>query len=652
MSKTLKKQDIGKQPEARATALWNRMSNNLKDQDIGKPSPGICTGAEELGLAGEAVRRAEIDYRVIFEAMGHATALIEDDLTITLANREFDKLSGYSREQIEGKKTLAEFLAPHDAREIRDYFSQRGENYNAPPKNYTILFTNQQGEPMEAVVTLTMVPQLRKSILTLAEVRKLREAEESLKSSEARFRSLFELSPVGIALSHGDSLIYVNPELLRMFGLDETTKLQGKTFMNFVAPISRQMITERPERRMQGQDMSGSPAEAIGLRKDGTTFPVQIEAFRIDLHDGPASVAFISDITEHKQAEAELRLRAQLLDAANDSIVVHDFSGSFFFVNEAACKLYGYTKAKMMQKNVFDLNTPEYKQLWESRTKILKEKGQLVFEVVNARKGGLYTTLEVNARLLEETVGEALVLCVSRDITERKKYEKEMARLDRLNLMGEIAAGIAHEIRNPMTVVRGYLQIMQLKEDLASHNKRFDTMIEELDRANAIITEFLSLARNAPSNLKKQSINSILTSLLPLIQADAAEHGITISLSLSDTPEINLDEQQIRQLILNLVRNGIEAMSRHGELTIKTCMKKNRVVLSIKDRGNGIPPDVLEKLGTPFFTTKEQGTGLGLPVCYRIAESHNARIEIKTGKRGTTFMVSFQVPSLQDEDIS
>jgi PAS domain S-box-containing protein/putative nucleotidyltransferase with HDIG domain len=316
MSKTLKKQDIGKQPEARATALWNRMSNNLKDQDIGKPSPGICTGAEELGLAGEAVRRAEIDYRVIFEAMGHATALIEDDLTITLANREFDKLSGYSREQIEGKKTLAEFLAPHDAREIRDYFSQRGENYNAPPKNYTILFTNQQGELAEAVVTLTMVPQLRKSILSLAEVRKLREAGESLKSSEARFRSLFENSPVGITLSHGDSLIYANPELLRMFGLDETTELQGKTFMNFVAPISRQMITERLERRMQGQDMYGPfEEEVICLRKDGTTFPVQIEAFRIDLHDGPASVTFISDITERKQAEDALKRESDINEA-------------------------------------------------------------------------------------------------------------------------------------------------------------------------------------------------------------------------------------------------------------------------------------------------------------------------------------------------
>jgi PAS domain S-box-containing protein/putative nucleotidyltransferase with HDIG domain len=292
------------------------MSNNSKDQDIGKPSPGIHMGAEELGLAEEAVRKAEIEYQVIFEAMGNATALIEDDLTITLANREFDKLSGYSREQIEGKKTLAEFLAPHDAREIRDYFSQRGENYNAPPKNYTILFTNQQGELAEAVVTLTMVPQLRKSILSLAEVRKLREAGESLKSSEARFRSLFENSPVGITLSHGDSLIYANPELLRMFGLDETTELQGKTFMNFVAPISRQMITERLERRMQGQDMYGPfEEEVICLRKDGTTFPVQIEAFRIDLHDGPASVTFISDITERKQAEDALKRESDINEA-------------------------------------------------------------------------------------------------------------------------------------------------------------------------------------------------------------------------------------------------------------------------------------------------------------------------------------------------
>jgi signal transduction histidine kinase len=237
---------------------------------------------------------------------------------------------------------------------------------------------------------------------------------------------------------------------------------------------------------------------------------------------------------------------------------------------------------------------------------------------------------------------------IGRDITRRKQFEQEMARLDRLNLMGEIAAGIAHEIRNPLTVVRGYLQIMQLKEEFASNKKRFDTMIEELDRANTIITEFLTLARNAPTELKKQSINRIVTNLLPLIQADAAKNHVAVSMDLGDVPDLNLDEKEIRQLVLNLVRNGIEAMSKHGELAIKTRRKRDRVVLTIKDRGMGIPPEVLKKLGTPFLTTKEKGTGLGLPISYRIAESHNAKIEIKTGKKGTTFMVSFQVPSLQD----
>jgi signal transduction histidine kinase len=147
--------------------------------------------------------------------------------------------------------------------------------------------------------------------------------------------------------------------------------------------------------------------------------------------------------------------------------------------------------------------------------------------------------------------------------------------------------------------------------------------------------------------LKHENINDIVSSLVPLIEAGAAENGVTLALDLLYTPELHLDEKQIKQMILNLVRNGIEAMPGYGELTIRTRSKRDRVVLSIKDRGNGIPPEVLETIGKPFVTTKEKGTGLGLPVCYRIAESHNARIEIKTGKRGTTFMVSFPISSNQ-----
>jgi signal transduction histidine kinase len=225
---------------------------------------------------------------------------------------------------------------------------------------------------------------------------------------------------------------------------------------------------------------------------------------------------------------------------------------------------------------------------------------------------------------------------------ELQQAELEMTRLDRLNLVGEMAAGIAHEIRNPMTVVRGYLQLLQLREEYAADRGCFGVMIEEIDRANSIITEFLALAKKAPVEMKKQSLNETLAALLPLLQAEATGAGMSLNLELGDIPALDLDEKLIRQVVLNLVRNGIEAMPDKGVLTIKTYASGNEVMLAVKDQGDGIGPEALEKIGTPFFSTKEKGTGIGLAVCYKIAERHNARIKIDTGEGGTTFAVCFQ----------
>lgn len=228
------------------------------------------------------------------------------------------------------------------------------------------------------------------------------------------------------------------------------------------------------------------------------------------------------------------------------------------------------------------------------------------------------------------------------DITERKLVEKEMSRMDRLNLIGEMAAGIAHEIRNPMTTVRGFLQSFLRKLEFAQFNSQLDLMINELDRANSIITEYLSLARNKPHNQSPQSLNKIVKNLLPLMESDALLHGKWIVAELSDAvPALMLDDQEMRQLILNFVRNGLEAMSSGGRLTIGTFAEARQVVLFIQDQGTGIPSEVQQKLGTPFLTTKENGTGLGLPICYNIAHRHSAQIEVKTGHSGTTFMVKF-----------
>lgn len=231
------------------------------------------------------------------------------------------------------------------------------------------------------------------------------------------------------------------------------------------------------------------------------------------------------------------------------------------------------------------------------------------------------------------------------DISERKYLENELLRMDRLNLIGQMAAGIAHEIRNPMTTVRGFLQIFMRRPEYANIQSQLELMVSELDRANGIITEYLAMARNKPIDLSMHSLNDIIISLLPLLEADALlqQKGIVVELT-DDIPQALLDIQEIRQLILNLVRNGLEAMLQGGNLTIGTMMESSRVVLFIRDRGRGIPPEVMAKLGTPFLTTKDNGTGLGLPICYSIAHRHNAQIGVKTGDSGTTFSVKFCAP--------
>ena len=240
-----------------------------------------------------------------------------------------------------------------------------------------------------------------------------------------------------------------------------------------------------------------------------------------------------------------------------------------------------------------------------------------------------------------ELNGEECILVASSDISELKQMQAAIARLGCLNLVGQMAAGIGHEIRNPMTVVRGYLQIMGTKPEFESHRSMFETMIGELDRANSIISEFLSLARNTPNDLRSENINVILSNLYPLLEAETFTQNKQIVFEAEETPEILLNAKEISQLVLNLFRNGLDAMQERGTLTIRTYTEDGQVVLCVQDEGIGIPLENIEKLGTPFFTTKENGTGLGLANCYSISKRHNSRIDVESNPNGTTFYVRF-----------
>ncbi|OME88693.1 MULTISPECIES: two-component system sensor histidine kinase NtrB [Paenibacillus] len=235
---------------------------------------------------------------------------------------------------------------------------------------------------------------------------------------------------------------------------------------------------------------------------------------------------------------------------------------------------------------------------------------------------------------------------VMEDITELERLRTEFMNVERLSLVGQMAASITHEIRNPMAVVRGFLQLMQEKSpDTLDHYYRI--VMEELDRANGIISDFLSLAQNRVAEKEECHLHDIIHELNPLLWADANLRGQSIELKLgTEIPHLYLNTKEMKQLILNLCRNGMEAMDDKGTLTIETRMEGDRAQLFVADTGIGISENELERLFEPFFTTKSKGTGLGLALCMSIVQRHHGTIDVKSKLgEGTVFIISFPLHS-------
>ncbi|PGU03189.1 ATPase [Bacillus cereus] len=359
-----------------------------------------------------------------------------------------------------------------------------------------------------------------------------------------------------------------------------------------------------------------------------------------------ATAPTFSNLLYMGQLESMVEERTRELAVANEKVtsVIESITDGFFtlnnkweftYVNKHQYLPKRKTATDVLGKNIWgvfpnNVDTVMYKELHRARS----EQTTVHFEFLSNPDEYWY---EVIAYPYDDGI-----CCIFKNITEKKKYEQELKRLSNIDLIGQMAAGISHEIRNPMTTVRGFLQLLKEENSYEKHTKYFNLMIEELDRSNSIITEFLSMGNTRKSDLQMLDLNSIIHDIIPLIKIDTHNQNKYIQVDTNDIPKLLLNRNEIRQLLLNLYRNGLEAMSIEKVLTISTYKEdQNCVVLAVQDQGEGIRPEVLEKLGTPFYTTKDNGTGLGLGVCYAIAARHNAKIEIQTGSEGTTFFVKF-----------
>lgn len=461
------------------------------------------------------------------------------------------------------------------------------------------------------------------------------------------YKNVFDYAAIGMALVNMEGrYLKVNQYFCEFYGY-EPDEFLTMGFKDITFPEDLTVGIEELHKLHLGE-ISSFHVEKRYIHKSGEIKwgLASISIVRDEFGNPLYQIAQIQDINERKLAKSAQRfseeLFAKAFKASPSLMLILSMEGMHILdVNDAFTETLGYERSIVLDKQMMSFTALLEDTDREKVHQRFRETGAVLnCEIKMTTKFGKERIGLLSAETIQ-TENQTCILMVIQDITEKKHIEREMARLERLNLIGEMAAGIGHEIRNPMTTVRGFLQIFSAKEENSVNRETFQLMIDELDRANQIITEFLALSRDRIVDFKIANINTIISVLYPLIYAHANMEDKRIDIKLGDIPDSLVDEKELRQLILNITRNGLEAMSAGGVLTISTYMKDRRIILKIEDQGCGIPSEIRDKIGTPFFTTKDNGTGLGMAICYSIAARHKATIDFETSPSGTKVFVNF-----------
>jgi two-component system, sporulation sensor kinase E len=356
-------------------------------------------------------------------------------------------------------------------------------------------------------------------------------------------------------------------------------------------------------------------------------------------------ITIFRDNSERYQMERKLRENEQkfrkIFENSIDGLVLWDNQFRIVDLNSAGQKIFGLPKERLIGRQIFDPFTHE------------KEKMQIIInhldEVMQQRKNSASMTfdhkngerkqIEYSTKL---KIIDGLNLTVFKDVTEKIEMQEQLRKSDRLNVIGELAAGIAHEIRNPMTALKGFIQLLEssIKKE---HAMYYQVITTELARIDSIINEFLILAKPQAIRYQEKDINQIVRETVDLLNAQAVLFNVQFKTSYDENlPLVYCEPNQLKKVFINIIKNAIEVMPEGGNILIITNKRgENQIHISVQDEGMGIPKEIIKKLGEPFYTTKERGTGLGLMVSYKIIEEHRGTIEIESEEgKGTIFHIT------------
>ncbi|MCM3784975.1 PAS domain-containing protein [Neobacillus mesonae] len=390
------------------------------------------------------------------------------------------------------------------------------------------------------------------------------------------------------------------------------------------------------------------PFEKEIQSQDGTWYSMRILPYRtVDNFTSGVVLTFVN-ITDLKAVNEELLKLSYAIEQSPSMTVITDVRGKIEYANPKFTEVTGYTleEAKGQDLSCYSHNDFSIREVFKTALGDDIWKG----EILSFRKDGEEFWESVKMIPITDKKGEIIhFVKLSEDISERKNAEEMLRKTEMLSAVGQLAAGIAHEIRNPLTALKGFTKLLSKKE---SGNAYIDIMLTELDRIEQIVSELLVLAKPQAVQFTEHGLEPIIQDVIMLLETQAIMNNVEITAICEPDVKVMCVENQIKQVFINVLKNAIEAMPGGGKIHISVLLnEQGNIMVSFVDNGAGIPEAKLARIGEPFYSTKDKGTGLGLMVSYKIIENHQGTIQIES-EEGKGTVVLIQIPCSNKQAIN
>jgi PAS domain S-box-containing protein len=487
--------------------------------------------------------------------------------------------------------------------------------------------------------------------------RKVREQTASIQQSEHKFRTLVELSLVGVYIVQDNRFVYVNPRMAEIFGYDPAELIRTCHLEDVIFWEDRPVVREQVRRRINGE-IHSAHYFFRGRRKDGSIIHVEVLGSRTEFAGQPAVLGTLRDVTEHKLSLDKIAEQARMLDLASDAIMVCDLNDRITYWNQNAHRIFGWTAHEAVGGNAGEMMNIAAADFQKAKKAVIRDH-QWHGELRHQNLGNGESVVAARWTLVHDAHGTPVsILTINTDITQQKKLEDQLLRTQRLDSIGVLAGGIAHDLNNVLAPIMMSSRLLELDPELPSvHRKLVTTILTSTQRAAGLVKQIVTFARGTGNQRHTVQPIQLLEELRKMLH-EILPKSISLRIeSESSLRAIQADPTQFHQVLMNLCINARDAMSDGGELTVTAAnyhLDKPHlalggefepgpyVVFSVTDSGCGMAPEVRERIFDPFFTTKSlgEGTGLGLSTAVGIIKSHGGFIHVQSEPgQGSCFKV-------------